>query len=445
MRRRTTIQGVALAAAVALSTTACLSDDGGGGGGGNGGTTSGDKNVEIVFGFGGEQSKGFQQALTKFQQDSGIKIKFTEASQSFDTLIRTRVQANNLPDIALFPQPGILKDFVAQGKMTDLGTQLDVEKLKGELVPGILDVAEVDGKYYGVPISYNVKSLVFYPKKDFTAKGYKDPTTLDELTTLTNKIKSDGIPPWCFGIESSAATGWPATDWVEQMVLDTAGPETYDKWVNHEIPFNDPAIKNAATQFEQLVLSEGNVFGGRKSVASTAFSTAANPMFGTAPNWSGPAKCMLHRQGNFVTQKGFFPDKISSAIDANLGVFQFPGQSAESKPVLGGGDLAAVFNGKDDDTKAVMAFMTGAQFPGWSESGGFLSPRKDYDDSKYTSEIYRKIAGIGKNATVFRFDGSDSMPGQVGSGSFWKDMVAWISGNEDLDTALKNIDESWPA
>src|SRR6188768_4286984 len=123
MGKRKAIQRVALAAAVALGASACLSDSGSSGGGGNSGTKSGDKNVEIVFGFGGSQSTGFEQ-------QSGIKIKFTEASQSFDTLIRTRVRANNVPDIALFPQPGILKDFVKQGKMTDLSTQLDVNKLK---------------------------------------------------------------------------------------------------------------------------------------------------------------------------------------------------------------------------------------------------------------------------------------------------------------------------
>jgi alpha-glucoside transport system substrate-binding protein len=438
MRRRTTIQWAALAVTVAFASTACLSSDGGGGGG-NGGTASGDKNVEIVFGFGGDQSKGFQQSLAAFEQSSGIKIKFTEASQSFDTLIRTRVAANNLPDIALFPQPGILKDFVSQNKMTDLSTQLDVEKLKSEFVNGTLDAGKVDGKYYGVPVSYNLKSLVFYPKKAWAAKGYTVPTTLDELTTLSNKIKSDGTTPWCFGIESSAATGWPATDWLEQYMLNLSGPETYDKWVSHEIPFNDPAVKAAAQAFETLVLGDGNVLGGRKSVASTAFATSANPMF------KNPPGCYLHRQGNFITQSGFFPKNIVADIDNEVGVFQFPGKTAAEKPMLGGGDLAAVFNGKDDDTKAVMKFLTGADYKGWSESAGFLSPRKDFPVANYKSKLTQSIADLGAKATVFRFDGSDQMPGAVGSGSFWKGMVAWISGQQDIDTALKTINDSWPS
>ncbi|HYT09841.1 MAG TPA: ABC transporter substrate-binding protein [Mycobacteriales bacterium] len=437
MGRRRSIQMVALVAAVALASSACLSSGGGGGGGGGGSKNS--KTVEIVFGFGGSQSKGFQAALQSFQQTSGITIKFTEASQSFDTLIRTRVQANNLPDIALFPQPGILHDFIKQNKMTDLSTQLDVNKLQSDEIPGVLEAGKDGDKYYGVPVSTNIKSLVFYPKKAFQAAGYTIPKTQQELTDLTNKIKSDGKIPWCFGIESAAATGWPATDWLEDYVLRVGGPDTYDKWVKHEIPFNDAKIKEAAQAFENMALAPGNVLGGRKGVASTAFATAANPMF------NNPPKCWLHRQGNFITQKGFFPDKVVADIDNQVGVFYFPGESADSRPVLGGGDLAAVFTGRTDATKQVMQFMTGPDFPGWSEDAGFLSPRKDYPVTKYKSELTKQIVQIGKNATVFRFDGSDQMPGAVGSGSFWKGMTAWISGQKDLDTTLKDIDQSWPS
>jgi alpha-glucoside transport system substrate-binding protein len=439
MGKRKAIQRVALAAAVALAASACLSSNGSSSGSGGGGGKSGDGNVEVVFGFGGSQSAGFKAAFTDWEKTSGIKIKFTEASQSFDTLIRTRVQANNAPDIALFPQPGILKDFVNQGKMTDLSTQLDVNKLQSDLIPGVLDAGKVGDKFYGVPVSYNVKSLVFYPKKAWQAAGYQIPKTQAELTSLTNQIKSQGKTPWCLGIESGSATGWPATDWLEDMMLRTGGPQKYDDWVSHKIPFNDPAVKTAAQSFENLVLSNGNVLGGRKGAVSTNFATAGNPMFNSTPG------CWMLKQGNFITQKGFFPDKVVADLDNQVGVFYFPGQDANTKPVLGGGDLAAVFNGKDDDTKKVMQFMTGASFPGWSEQGGFLSPRKDYDLSKYQTNTTKAIATIGEQASVFRFDGSDQMPGAVGSGSFWKGMTAWISGQQSLDQALSTIEQSWPS
>ena len=102
-------------------------------------------------------------------------------------------------------------------------------------------------------------------------------------------------------------------------MLRYGGPEKYDQWVKHEIPFNDPVVVQAAQEFEKLALADGNVFGGRKAVVSNAFSTAANPMF------SDPPKCFLHRQGNFITQKGFFPEKIRANLDEEVGVFQLPG------------------------------------------------------------------------------------------------------------------------
>src|SRR5919106_4083333 len=350
MRWRRLFQGIVVAAVAMLFAAACLGEEGGGGGNTGGQTGAGDKSIEIMYGFGGDQSKGYVDAMKQFESQSGIKIKFTDASQSFDTLIRPRVQGNNPPDIALFPQPGLMLDFAKQGKLQDLGGMLNIEQLKGQLVPGVLDVATQDNKTYGFPVNFNVKSLVWYPKKAFEAKGYKVPTTIAELEALTDQIKADGTTPWCVGIESAGATGWPATDWIEDFALRYGGPEKYDQWVRHEIPFNDPVVVQSAQEFDKLALADGNVFGGRRGVVSNAFATAANPMF------QDPPKCFLHRQGNFITQKGFFPEKVRANLDEEVGVFQLPGVDASNKPVLGGGDLAGAFS-NDDDTKKEIEFM----------------------------------------------------------------------------------------
>ncbi|HWD45085.1 MAG TPA: extracellular solute-binding protein, partial [Actinomycetota bacterium] len=342
MRWRRLFQGIAVAAVAMLFASACLSEEGGGGGGGGGEAAAGDKQIEIMYGFGGDQSKGFEGAMKEFETSSGITIKFTDASQSFDTLIRPRVQGNNPPDIALFPQPGLMLDFAKQGKLQDLGTMLDVNSLKSALVPGVLDVGTQEGKVYGFPVNFNVKSLVWYPKKAFEAKGYQVPTTIAELEALTDKIKADGTTPWCVGIESAGATGWVATDWIEDFVLRYGGPEKYDQWVRHEIPFNDPVVVQSAQEFEKLALADGNVFGGRKSVVSTNFGVAMNPMF------QDPPKCFLHRQGNFITQKGFLTEKARANLDENVGVFQLPSVNAADKPMLGGGDLAGAFTNDED-------------------------------------------------------------------------------------------------
>ena len=440
MRWRRLFQGIAVAAVAMLFASACLSESGGGGGGGGsseGG--AGDKSVEIMYGFGGDQSKGFEGAMAEFAKSSGITIKFTDASQSFDTLIRPRVQGNNPPDIALFPQPGLMLDFAKQGKMQDLSTMLNIDQVRSSLIPGALEATTQDGKVYGVIMSANMKSLVWYPKKAFEAKGYKVPTTIAELEALTNQIKADGTTPWCVGIASAGATGWVGTDWMEDFVLRYGGPEKYDQWVKHEIPFTDPVVVQAGQEFEKLALADGQVYGGRKGVVSADYATAINPEF------DDPPKCFLHKQGNFITTKGFLTEKARANLEENVGVFQLPGASATDKPMLGGGDSAGAFT-NDDDVKKTLEFITSPTFKFSNpEAYPYISPHKDFDTSNYADASTKEVAELGYGSTVFRFDGSDLMPGAVGAGSFWKGMTAWISGQQSLDETLKNIDESWPS
>ena len=438
MRWRRLFQGIVVAAVAMLFASACLSEEGGGGGNTGGQSGSGDKSIEIMYGFGGDQSKGFTAAMKEFESSSGIKIKFTDASQSFDTLIRPRVQGNNPPDIALFPQPGLMLDFAKQGKLKDLGTMLNIDQLKPQLVPGVLDVGTQEGKVYGFPMNFSVKSLVWYPKKAFEAKGYKAPTTIAELEALTNQIKADGTTPWCVGIQSAGATGWPATDWIEDFVLRYGGTQKYNQWIKHEIPFNDPVVVQAAQEFEKLALADGNVFGGRKSVVSTDFATAINPEF------QDPPKCFLHKQGNFILQKGFITESVRQNLDQEVGVFQLPGTEAGNKPLLVAGDLAGAFS-SDDDTKKALEFMSSPDFKFANiATATWISPFKAFDLNNYPNQITKEVAKLAYGSTEAAFDGSDAMPGAVGAGSFWKDMTAWIGGQKSLDEALKDIEDSWP-
>jgi len=222
-------------------------------------------------------------------------------------------------------------------------------------------------------------------------------------------------------------------------VLRYGGSAKYDQWVKHEIPFTDPVVVQAGQEFEKLALNDGQVYGGRKSVVSSAFATAMNPEF------DNPPKCFLHRQGNFITQKGFLTEKVRQNIDEEVGVFQLPGTDASNKPLLVGGDMAGAFT-NDDDVKKALEFMARPEFQFTNlAASGWLSPFKDFDLSKYPNQINQEIAKAAYTSTDSRFDGSDTMPGAVGAGSFWKEMTAWVSGQKSLDEALKNIDESWPS
>jgi alpha-glucoside transport system substrate-binding protein len=86
---------------------------------------------------------------------------------------------------------------------------------------------------------------------------------------------------------------------------------------------------------------------------------------------------------------------------------------------------------------------TGESLQAWIEAGGVVSPHKDAQLDWYTNDADRKYQEILLNASTFRFDGSDLMPGAVGAGTFWEGMVNWVSG-DNLQSVLTDIENSWP-
>jgi alpha-glucoside transport system substrate-binding protein len=438
MRIRSSLTATATLGAVAVLTAGCLSEGGGGGGGGGGGNTS--NTIEVMYAFAGEQEAGFKKEVDAWAKDNDVTVKYSQTG-NFNQLINTRVQGNDAPDVALFPQPGIMRQLADRDLLLDLSDVVD----KGDqdaMIQDFLKIGQADDKLYAVPMSVNVKSIVFYPKQGIQAAGLSSPPeTLDDLMALTDKVAGTGTTPWCFGIESEAATGWPATDWVENLMLINYGSDVYNQWVNHEIPFNDPKVLDVLNQMDELLLADGHTNGGRQSIASSNFNTAANPMFDNPPG------CYMYRQGNFVATKGNFPDEVIADIDNRVGVFPMPGKTAEDKPVLGGGDMAGIFSKDNDSAKKLVQFLASKDFGtnGYAANGTWFSPRTDFDTSLYANDVMKSIGDIAYGATQFVFDGSDQMPGEVGSGSFWREMTAWISGQEDAKTALDNIESSWPS
>jgi len=443
-KRRRQLSAMGLGLTLAMVTSGCLSsgDDGGGGGSGGAGndlgSDDGDKTVTILGAFQGAEEEAFLETLAPFEEESGITIEYT-GDQDFTTTIRTRADAGDAPDIAFFPQPGGLLDMADDGLVAPLNDVIDLPAIEETLIPGFLDAATQDGDVYGAPMRMAVKSLVWYPKKAYEDAGYNtEPATMTELQEVADQIQSDGTAPWCVGWESDQATGWVGTDWLEEFVLRTAGPDVYDQWVAHEIPFDDPQIVEALDAAGEILKSD-QVLGGSKAILNTAFADAMAPAF------KNPPSCFLHRQGNFATS--FYPEDVQANLDEEVGVYALPPIEGgfDGQPILGGGDLAATFNGDDEDTQEVLAWLTSDQFGAeWAQAGGWLSPHATFDASNYPDETTRTIAESAAGSDVFRFDASDLMPAVIGSGTFWTEMVKWVDGQSSEDT-LAAIEADWPS
>jgi alpha-glucoside transport system substrate-binding protein len=406
--------------------------------GGGSGSSSNSNTVTIWSSVDQPVQDGLKKSLESKLQGKGIKIDWQKV-ENINQLIITKIQAGDTPDIALVPQPGVVQQMNKLAAVKPLDDVVDMAALKSSMVPGSLDAGTVDGKLYGLLVSANVKGLVFYPKKAWDKAGYKAPDTIDGLNTLTDQIKADGNTPWCMGIESDTATGWPATDWIETLVAKYGGADTYNSWVKHDTKFDSSTVKQATDEFSKLLFTDGNSLGGQKAIASTNFGTAGNPMFE-----SPKPKCWMYNQGSFIT--GFFPKAVTKDLDANVGVFGFPAASATGEnPVEGGGDMLTMLNDSSNVKTVVKAMAETDIGNEAAKNSSFISPHKDFDVSNYPDALTKQVAQVAYDATAFLFDGSDQMPAEVGTGSFWKEMTAWISGQEDASTALKNIDASWPS
>ena len=390
--------------------------------------------VNIFGAFVDEDANRFNAAMGPFEEATGIDIVY-EGSGDFESLITVRAEGGDPPDVAAFPQPGLMQDLVERGAVEDINPWMADGYLEEKYDQSWLDLASHDGIMAGVWYRASVKSLVWYPVPEFSEAGYEIPETWDEMLALSEQMVADGNTPWSIGIESAGATGWVATDWLEDVMLRIHPPEVYDAWVVGELPFDSPEVREAMGYMEEIWKNEDFVRGGTKSILTVPFGDAATPLL------NNPPRAWLHRQASFIP--AFFPD--GTTIGEDIDYFYLPpiDEENQGRPVLGAGDLLSAMQDRPE-IRAVMRWLaTGESTRGWLEQGGFVSPHKDTPLSWYPTDVDRGYAEILQNATTFRFDASDLMPGQVGTGAFWTGMVDWVNG-DSLDEVLPQIDDSWP-
>ncbi|WP_417253719.1 ABC transporter substrate-binding protein [Celeribacter sp.] len=387
----------------------------------------------------GADQEMVEEVLAVFEEQSGLDVAYV-GSDSFEQQIVIDAEAGSAPNIAVFPQPGLAAEMAGRGFLTPLGEDVadwvreNYAAGQSWVDLGTYTGPEGDDALYGFFYKVDLKSLVWYVPENFEDAGYEVPETMEDLKALTEQIAADGEVPWCIGLGSGAATGWPATDWVEDLMLRTQPPEVYDGWVTNEVKFDDPRVVEAIEEFGWFARNDAFVSGGAGSVASTDFRDSPKGLF------TSPPQCYMHRMASFIPS--FFPDGTEVGEDADF--FYFP--SYESKdlgsPVLGAGTLWAITN----DTPAAHEFIKFLETPvaheAWMSQKGFLTPHKGVDTSKFGDPATAAMNDILLNATTFRFDASDLMPGGVGAGSFWTGMVDYTGGESAEDVAA-TIQDTW--
>ncbi len=385
--------------------------------------------VVSVLGTWGNEVQYFQQTYQPFVDETGIGVSF-EGTRDLPAVLTTRLTAGNPPDLAVMPNPGQMREFVDQGALVDLGTVLDMDYVSASYTEAVLGTGTVGGTLYALPFKLDVKSWIWYVPANFEAAGYAIPTTWDELVALSDQIVADGGTPWCVGFESGAASGWPATDWIEAIMLRTGGLDTYFQWVNHEIPWTDPAVVDAWERFGQIMLTEGYVFGGTTGAVATAFDAIAPPLFADPPG------CYMISQALFI--KGTFPTDAVAGEDYDN--FQMPaidpqyGEAAEYS-----GDIIVMFNDTPNARDFINYLSTSEAQDIWAATGTGIFPNAD--PSVYPDPFFTKAGEHLSSAAVAAFDAGDLMPTAVGSGTFWSESLEYVTGTP-LDDVLATIEAS---
>jgi alpha-glucoside transport system substrate-binding protein len=373
--------------------------------------------------------------LINSETDYKVEI---ESVGDFEEQFQIRAEGGTL-DVAAAPQPGAIPDLVDNGSIValeDMG--FDIAELNDTLGESFMALGEYKGKHYGLPTNINLKSMVWYPKDDFDAAGYTVPETWDDLMALSDQIVADGGTPWCVGFESEGATGWPATDWMEDIMLRTAGPDVYDQWYKHEIPFNDPAVLTAAQTFGDVMFKQGYVLGGAQATPDIAFGDAPLPMFDDPPG------CWLHRQASFINAS--FPEDAEAGVDYDW----FPLPPIDQEGTLYAGELTVAGSNRPEVVDFLNRFITeDVQCEmGGVQASSRISPNVNVGPDCYANDILADASVILTDALASgtgRFDASDLMPAEVGSGSFWTGMIDYMRGGPDnAEQVLDQIEDSWP-
>ncbi|WP_407947259.1 ABC transporter substrate-binding protein [Phaeovulum vinaykumarii] len=400
--------------------------------------------ITILSPWTGPDKALVESVIAYFETATGARV-LHGGSDSFEQQILIDAEAGSPPDIAVFPQPGLVADLAAKGHLrpmpADTADWLSAHYAAGDSWAGLARHAGPDGvpRLYAFPYKAELKSLVWYVPENFAEAGLSLPRSQEDLLALSDHLVRLGETPWCIGLGSGGATGWPATDWVEEFMLRLYPPQVYDAWVSHAIPFDDPRVIAAIEAFGAFVRTPGYVAGGPAAVAATDFRDSPAGLF------TLPPRCWMHRQASFIPT--FFPP--GTQIGRDVDFFYFPayadrdlGQPVLGQPVLGSG----AFWARMSDAPAAAVFLSFLRSPLaheiWMAQSGFLTPHRGVNPDLYGDPTLRKMGAILLGASLFRFDGSDLMPGAIGAGAFWTGMLDYVAGAPAAQVAAQ-IQKTW--
>ena len=385
---------------------------------GSGGQLGG--SISILATWTGSEEESFRAMIAPWVAQTGVTVNY-QGTRDMGTILSNAIQAGGagLPDVAGVPGPGEAAQWAEAGALKPLDfINLDDYRASSSLA----DLGVVDGKLYGIFTKAAVKGLIWYNTATYDGTV---PATYADLEAID---PGDGSL-WCNAWESGGDSGWPGTDWVEDFVIRQSGPDVYDSWVAGDTKWTDPAIKSA---FEAVATVIGESAGGGTYINATNFFNVGDGLFADTPT------CKFVHQASFISTDGF--EKVSGATAGEYDFFVMPTINSEfAGAITGGGDEFGMFNDTPQARSLIQYLITPEAQAIWAGRGGYIAANKNVPESAYKDASDKKAGAAVANATVFRFDGGDNMPGAM-KAAFFDAMVELASNPADIDSILAELD-----
>jgi alpha-glucoside transport system substrate-binding protein len=427
-------RAVAMAALVVI--TACTS------GGGNGNQAGSSTDVTVWTAWGGAELKAFKDVLAPFEATSGIKVHLTTNRDSTNQIANGIQAGTDLPDIAPGPtDPNMVKDWAGKGALKSIETALgdQFSNYISNTYPALTTppngqtddyyIGVVGGKHYEMMVKTQVKGLIWYNKHVFTGQA---PTSFDQLLSISpSQYGAQSL--FCAGFESGAASGWPASDQIDNIIMRQSGDQVYINWVQGKQKFTSAPIKLGYQTFLKEVAA-GSVYGGKNTVLSTNFAKAGDPLFNTTKG------CLFLEQATFITsffQQDFPSQNLKAGTDFDFFAHPSMGNSQYDGNVNGFYDNFAMYNDTPAARKLMQYMATKDAQQIWANDGGTLGAIKTLT---YNDPVFARAADIAKGAKNLLVTAGDFMPADMQK-AFWQSLLNVTNNPGSLDSELAHLDQ----
>jgi alpha-glucoside transport system substrate-binding protein len=377
------------------------------------------------------EQENFLAMIQPWVDANGVEVEY-EGSRDLSTILTTRIEGNDPPDLAGLPNPGAMAEFARTGDALDISDVMETTALAEEYDQGWINAGTLEGTFVGIYVKVSPKGLIWYNPAAFSDAGYEVPTDWDSFDALVEQIKDDGATPWGVGLESGGDSGWPGTDWIEDFVIRQSGPDVYDQWVAGELPWSSDEIRAAFEAFGAWAADADYVAGGPQVVLSTAFGNGGDCLFADPPG------CYLHHQAGFMSS--FFTTNFPDDAVAGETYEFFPMPGAEFNGATASGDIFGMFNDTPQARSLLQYLVTADAQQIWVERGGATSANSAVPLDAYPDDTSRRIAEGLQNAEVVRYDAGDLMPAQMGR-AFFGAILDYVQDPDSLDDVLAELDD----